>query len=180
MKNFGLRLTSWLDKRDRWSSASAWLKGFSSAATRPMFLIALVMVLVPITLIAIASKLRATVNTITVNSLLDPASVSGNGFCTLREAINNANAASDTTGGDCVAGTGDDTIVFTVIGLIGIQVQGTLPLIANTLTIDGSGQDIAIDGGGAVGVLAVNSGATLSLIHLTISHGSGTTGGGVF
>ena len=34
----------------------------------------------------------------------------GDGVCTLREAINNANSNSDTTGGDCAAGSGSDTI----------------------------------------------------------------------
>jgi CSLREA domain-containing protein len=36
----------------------------------------------------------------------------GDGDCTLREAINNANSDSDTTGDDCEAGTGVDSIVF--------------------------------------------------------------------
>src|SRR5689334_21200434 len=52
--------------------------------------------------------------TITVNSTADDATA-GNGQCTLREAINNANAASDTSGGDCTAGTtGTNTINFSV------------------------------------------------------------------
>ncbi|MCC7448008.1 MAG: CSLREA domain-containing protein, partial [Anaerolineae bacterium] len=42
--------------------------------------------------------------TITVNSDADNATA-GNGLCTLREAINNANTTVDTTGGDCVVGT---------------------------------------------------------------------------
>ena len=65
-----------------------------------------------------ASRLHASGNTITVNNLTDPASTTGNGFCTLREAIDNANAASDTTGGDCATGTGNDTIGFSVSGTI--------------------------------------------------------------
>ncbi len=59
-----------------------------------------------------------TPNVITVNNTTDPSSTSGNGFCTLREAINNANAKSDTSGGDCAAGTGNDRIVFSVSGTI--------------------------------------------------------------
>src|ERR1039458_4080243 len=56
---------------------------------------------------------------ITVNNTTDPASTSGNGFCTLREAIDNANSpGTDTTGGDCVKGTGTDTISFSVSGTI--------------------------------------------------------------
>jgi CSLREA domain-containing protein len=52
---------------------------------------------------------------ITVDSALDSA-VSGDGACTLREAILNANSDSDTTGGDCAAGAGTDEIGFAVGG----------------------------------------------------------------
>ncbi len=34
----------------------------------------------------------------------------GDGSCTLREAINNANVNIDTTNGDCLAGEGDSII----------------------------------------------------------------------
>jgi predicted outer membrane repeat protein len=123
-----------------------------------------------------------TPNVITVNSSTDPASTSGNGFCTLREALNNANAKSDTSGGDCAAGTGNDTIRFSICGTITL-VQGTLPAIANSLpgslTIDGSGQTITVNGANLYGVLVVNSGATLSLISLTIVNGNAGYGGGV-
>lgn len=50
-------------------------------------------------------------NAIVVNSNLDTTSP-GDGDCTLREAINNANGDTDTTGGDCAAGSGTDTITF--------------------------------------------------------------------
>src|SRR5262245_34896773 len=60
------------------------------------------------------SQTPAYAATITVSSTADDATA-GNGQCTLREAINNANAAGDTTGGDCVAGTtGTNTINFSV------------------------------------------------------------------
>jgi len=38
--------------------------------------------------------------------------------CTLREAIQNSNSDHDTTGGDCAAGNGIDTINFSVTGTI--------------------------------------------------------------
>jgi len=45
----------------------------------------------------------------TVNSLSD-ASTSGDGLCSLREAINNSNnPGTDTTGGDCAIATGPFT-----------------------------------------------------------------------
>ena len=56
----------------------------------------------------------------------------GDGFCTLREAIRNANTDSDTTSGDCPAGFGDDTI--------------NLPAGTYTLTIAGMGEDAAATG----------------------------------
>ena len=123
-----------------------------------------------------------TANVITVNNTTDPASTSGNGFCTLREAINNANAKSDTSGGDCAAGSGTDIIIFSVSGTITLGTNGTLPAIANTspgsLTIDSNGQTITVDGADSHQVLIVNAGATLNLFLLTIAHGNASAAGG--
>src|ERR1035437_6578041 len=91
------------------------LASFSGARTSLKFMVILVAVLLPCSLIFFPTGLRATSNIITVNTLSD-ASTSGDGLCTLREAINNANSASDTTGGDCAAGTGTDIITFSVSG----------------------------------------------------------------
>lgn len=63
---------------------------------------------------------------ITVNSTADNLNA-GDGNCTLREAIMNANSDSDTTLGDCAAGVGADII--------------TLPAGTYTLTIAGRGED---------------------------------------
>src|ERR687889_164539 len=52
-----------------------------------------------------------------VNST-DDTTVAGDDKCTLREAILNASAGGDTTGGDCAAGSGDDTITFNINGTI--------------------------------------------------------------
>src|SRR5579863_9254284 len=102
------------------------------------FLAALLIVL-PLTLAApILTRLEAA-QQIIVNTINDE-STSGDGLCSLREAINNANSMADTTGGDCVAGTGTDTIVFSVNGTISLA--STLPAIQNTLTIDGTGHQI--------------------------------------
>jgi hypothetical protein len=170
--------------------------GFSSARVSVKFMVALLAVLLPCSVMLFTTSLHATSNIITVNNLTDPAATSGNGFCTLREAIDNANASSDTSGGDCAAGTGTDTIRFSLSGTITLA-QGTLPAIANTspgsLTIDGTGQTITVDGGGSllmpvnpgVQVMSVNTGATLNLNLLTIADGNGgeaeqaTSGGGI-
>lgn len=116
--------------------------------------------------------------TIIVNALSD-SNASGDGLCSLREAITNANAKSDTTTGDCVAGTGDDTIVFNVSGQI--TLGGPLPAITNTLTIDGTGQALTVYGANAYQMLVVNSGAALSLNQVVMNGGSipGGDGGGV-
>jgi CSLREA domain-containing protein len=52
------------------------------------------------------ATLAATLN---VNSTADQL-IAGNGQCTLREAVINANGDSDTTAGDCAAGSGADLI----------------------------------------------------------------------
>ena len=118
---------------------------------------------------------------ITVNNLTDPLSTSGNGFCTLREAINNANSASDSSAGDCAAGTGDDSISFSVTGGAGaVSINSPLP-VQKTVTIDGTGENITIDGHNAYQILQVQPGAALTLNSLTIANGfvDGGNGGAV-
>jgi CSLREA domain-containing protein len=145
---------------------------------RPAVLAGLILLIAPAIILTVGRSLHASgSNTITVNTLLD-SSVASDGLCSLREAINNANAIADTTGGDCVAGTGNDTITFSVSGKI--AVASTLPSIANTVELDGTGQTIAIDGGGANPIFVNSSGALTTLNNLTISNGvTSGNGGGV-
>ena len=103
---------------------------------RPAVLAALVLLTV-LSVLTLRNSLRAA-NTITVNTLSD-SSTAGDGLCSLREAITNSNSGSDTTMGDCVAGTGNDTIVFSLSGKI--TVASTLPSPTAVLEIDGSGAD---------------------------------------
>ena len=178
MKNLRLRVKDWVRSDDGLFSVSAWLKGFSNAVTRPTFLIAMVAILVPVSIALLVSRLRAT-NTITVTTTSDTPTP---GQCGLREAIANANAEMDTSGGDCPAGTGTDLINFTsgLSGPIDIHVNGSLPSIVNTLTIDGTGATITISGAATVGAMSVSLNATLTLNDLTISQGLATNGAGVF
>ena len=108
--------------------------------------------------------------TITVNSTADSA-VSGDRACTLREAIANANADADTTGGDCAAGAGNDMIAFAIAsGPQSIAMTGALPAISDPLVIDGTTQPgftttpiIQLDGtaaGAGVAGLVVNAGSS--------------------
>ena len=93
----------------------------------------------------------------------------GNQDCTLREAINHANALA-----------GANTITFSVSGTI--TLVSTLPNITDAagLTIDGTGHTVTISGGGLYRVLHVDAGASLNLAHLTIADGnSANIGGGI-
>jgi hypothetical protein len=114
--------------------------------------------------------------TITVTSLADS---SGTNICILRDAITAANTMTATNG--CAAGSGNDTINFSVTGTI--TLGSTLPEIANvapnSLTIDGTGQNITISGNNMVQVMQVASSTTLNLRNLTIAHGLGAFGGGI-
>jgi CSLREA domain-containing protein len=138
----------------------------------------LAVLIVPALVLTLRHSLYASSgNTITVNTLTDPGSP-GDGLCSLREAINNANAMADTSTGDCAAGTGNDTIAFSVSGTIALG-SGSLS-IQHVVEIDGTGQTITIDGGGANRIFLNFSGA-LTLNNLTIANGATTAnGGGVF
>jgi uncharacterized repeat protein (TIGR01451 family) len=92
----------------------------------------------------------------------------------------NANANGDTSGGDCSAGSGTDTITFGVTGTI--TLASVLPDIADQLTISGTGaSQLTISGNEAVQVLrSPNIALTLSLAHLTVANGSALQGGALF
>ncbi len=112
---------------------------------------------------------------IVVNTLEDNV-ISGDGLCTLREAINNALSGTDTTSGDC-ASDGRTLIIFSVNGTISPLTP--LPAITGTASINGRNQSITVDGGGTQQLFSVASTGTLSLSNLTVANGSATNGGGV-
>jgi len=64
-------------------------------------------------LLAAALAPRVHAASIVVTGAADTPSA-GDGVCTLREAITNANNDTDSTSGDCAAGSGADTITFAV------------------------------------------------------------------
>ncbi len=127
---------------------------------------------------------------IVVNS--DADTVANDGACTLREAINNANSDSDTTGGDCAAGAGADSITFAAdytITLVGSQ----LPAVTSEMTITGNGAantiiqaNVAPDTA-TYRILQVGSPGNLTLDGVTVRHGHcagscatyGGVGGGI-
>jgi fibronectin-binding autotransporter adhesin len=70
-----------------------------------------------------------------------------------------------------------DTVRFTCSG--DIILTSTLT-ITGSMTLDGSGQSVTLDGGNSVEVLRVNGGATFILDALTVAHGSAAVGGGLY
>lgn len=115
---------------------------------------------------------------LSVNNLIDT-TTSGDGVCTLREAIANANTNSDASGGDCAAGTGVDNITFSVDGII---VLGSTLSITDPvgLTIDGAGRRVTLSGNNAVRVMQVSPGTKLTLKDLTVANGfHPSMGGGI-
>ena len=115
---------------------------------------------------------------ITVNSFDDNIAV--NGFCTLREAITNANNNAATYG-DCTAGSGNDSIIFaSSLNFSTITLTSTLPAITDGggLIIDGNNL-ITLSGNDSVQVFYVNSGALLTLQNISVTHGKTAYGGGL-
>lgn len=113
----------------------------------------------------------AAASSLVVDSLGD-AATAADGSCTLREAIGNANADTDVTSGDCPAGSGTDTITFSVSGTITLS-AGALAL-SDPVTIDGStSAGITISGNNADRVFVVNAGVAASVRHVTVTGGLG-------
>ncbi|MEM6794025.1 MAG: hypothetical protein AAF725_08570, partial [Acidobacteriota bacterium] len=78
--------------------------------------------------------------TITVDSAADN-ETSGDGLCTLREALSNANGDTQTTGGDCAAGSGTDRIEFDITGTSPIEIELASQLqITDPVIVEGDSQ----------------------------------------
>jgi CSLREA domain-containing protein len=119
---------------------------------------------------------------IVVNSAADNVTANNN-LCTLREAINNANANSDTTLGDCTAGSGNDTISF-ASGLSGatITLSLGLPALTGNLTVNGSSlaSPLAINGQDLYRVFSVSPGVSFTLTRLIIRDAGGGAGAAIW
>ena len=113
---------------------------------------------------------------IVVNSTAD--SGADDGACTLREAITAANTdtASGATAGECAAGSGTDTITFSVAGTV--TLASALPAISSNASIDGAGA-ITVSGAGATRVFNISAAGTVTLSGLTMTGGSAPVGGGI-
>jgi CSLREA domain-containing protein len=116
---------------------------------------------------------EASASTLTVNSPADDLTP-GDGQCTLREAVLNANADADLTGGDCAAGGGADEI-HVPAGNYVLSLNGTAGSLALTddATLLGAGADrTIIDAGGVGATLAVSGLSTaVDVVGVTITGG---------
>ncbi len=116
---------------------------------------------------------------------VDPAGAgtgtAANGYCSLVEAIINANDDAATYA-DCDPGNGADTIYLNGGTYSYTTTYGTgtaLPDITTDITIEGSGAVIQRSGGENFRVMRVNSGGSLTLNNATITGGSNVPGGGI-
>src|ERR1700752_1315424 len=136
---------------------------------------------------AFPTSVRAA-STITVNTMDD--NTASDTFCSLREALTNANDDAATYG-DCIAGSGDDTIIFA--GNYTITLTGQLPAITSVGITTGSGAANTIlqantsPNTATYRVLEVNGVGNLTLNNLTLQNGrcngvcatQGSYGGGI-
>ncbi|MBD8527416.1 Ig-like domain-containing protein [Pseudomarimonas arenosa] len=139
-----------------------------------------------IALFAPAAGFAATITVDTTASGINDA----DGFCSLHEAIQNANSNTDndrTGSGECVAGSGSDTIVLPSAQTI--TLTSALATIAGPLSITGNGTRIerddsvpctlgAPDPGRFRLLLQGASGSQLNLSDLTLANGCGANGPG--
>lgn len=104
---------------------------------------------------------------ITVNTLVD--TVATDGVCSLREAIQSANAGMPV--GNCASGViGPDTITITATGTIALG--SALPDIIQDVDIVGPGAGLlTVSGSNAYRVFKVNSGIKVNLSGVTVANG---------
>jgi uncharacterized repeat protein (TIGR01451 family)/CSLREA domain-containing protein len=117
--------------------------------------------------------------TIIVNSTADSA-IAGDGSCTLREAITNANDNNDSSSGDCATGSGADTIEFdpSVNGGT-ITLTSALPEISDDLTINGPGAaNLTISGNNSVRHFTISGDSTVEISNVTLTNGHESSFGG--
>jgi CSLREA domain-containing protein len=125
-------------------------------------------------LIIFLVPLVSTAATIMVNTTTDNL-LSGDGRCTLREAIANVNAGADTTNGDCAAGSrAGDTVTFGLTSPAIIKLRapkyGELAIAEDVRIVGPSSGFLAIDGRHRTRVFHITAGTT-SMSDVTIQNG---------
>ena len=130
-------------------------------------------------MIILAGTKPAYAGGITVNSTAD--TLASDGFCTLREAITNANNDSTSGSTDCAAGSGTDIIIFA--GNNTITLTSQLPAVTTPILITGNGIANTIIMAHACDplggfcphqyrVFEVGAAGSLTLDNLTVKHGN--------
>lgn len=109
---------------------------------------------------------------ITVDTLADEQI--DNGSCSLREAILNANRDSQAGSTDCVSGSGEDTITFSVSGTI--TLTNGFSIFGEKLSIIGPESGITLDGSNAHRIIFAET--DLEVKNLTFTKGIGMAAGG--
>jgi predicted outer membrane repeat protein len=105
-----------------------------------------------------------------VNSAADTIALLADGFCTLREAIDNANDDAQTHP-DCGAGSGADTISFDLPANTTIQLNlGELLINSDINIVGANAPNLTIDGNGN-NIFNVGSGVNFGLSHLAVVNG---------
>lgn len=122
---------------------------------------------------------QASAAVIVVNSLADVIAA-GNSECTLREAVANANSNSDTSGGDCVAGAGTDTIDLSSLSGT-ITLGGTHLRLTDSTTVQGpTTGTLTIDANNVSRIFYVRTaGVNLTISRLTLTRGRNSSGAAI-
>jgi predicted outer membrane repeat protein len=123
---------------------------------------------------------QANAATITINSASD-SSTGGDGQCSLREALINANNDIQQSA-DCAGGSGADTINFAA-SLAGQTITLTSPVgeftITSDMTINSLAANVSVSGNNAVRVFNIQSAAAIVVMNgfrITGGNGSGSVG----
>src|SRR5947209_6931385 len=82
---------------------------------------------------------------------------------------------------DITAAGAGGTVAFTCVTATTISFTSQIT-ISQTVTLDASGATgaVSFDGGNSHRLFSVNSGAGLTLTHLTLQHGNASLGGAIF
>ncbi len=121
---------------------------------------------------------QASAATITVNSETDTFT-GGNGQCTLREAILNANNNSQSSS-DCTAGSGDDTINFTAsLANKTITLTGQIVITSNITINAQAAAGLSVSGNNSSRVFEIfPATVVMTGFRITGGNGNGSSGGG--
>jgi CSLREA domain-containing protein len=115
---------------------------------------------------------------ITVNTLTDV--VANDGVCSLREAIQSANAGMPI--GNCTSGiSGPDTIIITATGTI--VLGSALPVPTQDVDIVGPGaESLTISGNNTTRIISITAGVRATLSNVTLANGNAGAedGGAIF